>query len=580
MKHHHQKKNWLPFVAAILTALAGIVNICSAATLSLTDRLQTELKWVPADAIVIAHALAVPTGVALLLTSWHLFRRRQYAVNTVIFLLIALGFLNLLKGLDFEETVVSWLIAGLLLWRRKSFTVQHNRETLGPAILRATLVILLAIGAIILLIGLAAPMAHPRPTFPSFVAEIERILTLSGGPLPLELSKPFSWLPILCAIIFCSALILAATIIFRPLRGAGNNRPAAAKKHAAQLVREHGSDTLSCFKLRGDLEHLCSKDGRAVVGYKVEAGVLLISGDPVGEDDAIPGMLNEVREFARERGLTVAALGASNHFTQLAVKNHMRRCYVGDEAIVDTKSFTLRGRRMSSVRKATNRIGTAGYSITFRRVDSLDQAARESLDAISERWREGQAENGFAMSMGELSTETVPEAIVAMAVDDTGTPRGFLHFVPSFGRSAMSLSLMRRDFNTPNGLIDTLIVRSIEYFRDNGIDEVSLNFAAFARWLYAPEGIKEKAAGKIVNVLDPHFQMGSLYRFNAKFFPSWQPRFVVYEKVTALPKVALASLWAEGQIPKPEFPRIASLYEQIVVPNNQLEQTESPAVIR
>lgn len=144
----------------------------------------------------------------------------------------------------------------------------------------------------------------------------------------------------------------------------------------------------------------------------------------------------------------------------------------------------------------------------------------------------------------------------------------------------MSLSLMRRDFNTPNGLIDTLIVRSIEYFRDNGIDEVSLNFATFARWLYAPQGIRERAAGKIVNVFDPHFQMGSLYRFNAKFFPSWQPRFVVYEKVTALPKVALASLWAEGQIPKPKFPRIASLYQLVVIPNNQIEQTESPAVIQ
>jgi lysylphosphatidylglycerol synthetase-like protein (DUF2156 family) len=28
--------------------------------------------------------------------------------------------------------------------------------------------------------------------------------------------------------------------------------------------------------------------------------------------------------------------------------------------------------------------------------------------------------------------------------------RGFIHFVPSYGRPAMSLSLMRRDRETPN----------------------------------------------------------------------------------------------------------------------------------
>ena len=47
------------------------------------------------------------------------------------------------------------------------------------------------------------------------------------------------------------------------------------------------------------------------------------------------------------------------------------------------------------------------------------------------------------------------------------------------------------------------------------------------------------------------FQIERLYRFNAKFFPRWEPRYVVYERRLGFPRVGLAALWAEGQLPKP-----------------------------
>jgi lysylphosphatidylglycerol synthetase-like protein (DUF2156 family) len=48
-------------------------------------------------------------------------------------------------------------------------------------------------------------------------------------------------------------------------------------------------------------------------------------------------------------------------------------------------------------------------------------------------------------------------------------------------------------------------------------------------------------------------QIECLYRFNTKFFPRSEPRYAMYERLAALPRVALASLWLEGQIPKPTF---------------------------
>jgi lysyl-tRNA synthetase class 2 len=119
----------------------------------------------------------------------------------------------------------------------------------------------------------------------------------------------------------------------------------------------------------------------------------------------------------------------------------------------------------------------------------------------------------------------------------------------------MSLSFMRRDPGTPNGLTEFMVVKAIELLRERGLDEISLNFAAFAKWIHSPERRTERALGKLIALGNPFFQIESLYRFNAKFFPRWEPRYLVYQGALGLPRAGLAAAWAEGQVWKPALPR-------------------------
>jgi lysyl-tRNA synthetase class 2 len=55
------------------------------------------------------------------------------------------------------------------------------------------------------------------------------------------------------------------------------------------------------------------------------------------------------------------------------------------------------------------------------------------------------------------------------------------------------------------------------------------------------------------------FQIESLYKFNAKFSPVWEPRFFVYPAGRDVPRIALAALEAEAFLvwPRLEVKRYA-----------------------
>jgi lysyl-tRNA synthetase class 2 len=334
------------------------------------------------------------------------------------------------------------------------------------------------------------------------------------------------------------------------------------RHRAAVLVRRHGSDTLSAFKLRRDLGRRFSADGRAMAGYRIEAGALLVAGDPVGPADALPELLDDVVVFARHHGLALGAVGASREFADVARRVGLRRAYLGDEAILSAGSMDLSGGAMRSLRKAVNRVERHGFTAELRAVGELDAADVAELDALSSRWRDGATERGFSMAHDTLSDDLLRDASVVLARDADGSVRAFLHFVPVFGRRAVSLAFMRRDRDTPNGVTDFLVVEAARLLGERGIEELSLNFAAFGRWLREPANAFERAAATFVHVGDRWFQIERLLRFNAKFHPRWQPRYLLFAGPAQLPRVVLGALWAEGHLPAPRLPRLRARHER------------------
>jgi lysyl-tRNA synthetase class 2 len=540
---------WLPRVAALAAALVGLINIASALTPSIHWRGHVLLDIEPVEAMRLFHALALPAGTALLVIAPYLYKRRRRALQAGVILMLALGLFDLLKGLDFEETALTWATAIALIAGRRAFTVRHEPITLRSAVWRVPILGLFGIA----MAAVAAWASQGRPSWGIMLRETGDLLAWQSGPIHFH--HHFAWIPLGVHLIEIGTLLCAAYVVFRPLAAPRALPGPSARAAAVDLVRAHGTDTLSFFKLRADKHYFFSADQRAFVGYRIENGVLLVSGDPVGPVDTYRDLLRELRAFADTRGLKLGAVGASEALSELYEELGLRTIYLGDEAIIDLKAFSLEGRPIRKVRQSVSRLVKAGYEADLRPLDELDRAAIAELETVLERGREGAPERGFSMAMDCLQCPNADETLVVIARDEQKAVRGVLHFVPCYGRATVSLSFMRRDPDTPNGLTEFLVVKAIELLRERGLAEMSLNFAAFAKYMHSPEKRSERVLGKLAELANPFFQIESLYRFNAKFFPRWEPRYLVYEGALGLPRASIAALWAEGHLPKPRIGR-------------------------
>jgi lysylphosphatidylglycerol synthetase-like protein (DUF2156 family) len=122
-------------------------------------------------------------------------------------------------------------------------------------------------------------------------------------------------------------------------------------------------------------------------------------------------------------------------------------------------------------------------------------------------------------------------------------PVAFCQYVPAPGIDGYSLDLMRRDDGEhPNGLLDFAIVETIRHLAADGRRGLGLNFATMRAVLTgeAGEGVSQRVQAWLLRRMSDSMQIESLWKFNAKYDPDWQPRYALYDS----PEHALAAAFA------------------------------------
>ncbi|MEN3362390.1 MAG: lysyl-tRNA synthetase, class [Mycobacteriales bacterium] len=542
-------------IVAALTWLLGVLTIVSAVLPGQRVRVHALTKIIPTPASATATAIAASFGVLLLYLSGGLRRRKRRAWRAAVVVVVIVAASHVLKALDIEEAAVSLALLGLLIGARDEFHAKGDPTTrlLGLRVFFQLLVAALGLGMALLLVNRDRIVGHP-----SLALQFEQLLRgLVGVSGPLHFTSERTSDVVMATMLAFGVLIAFATayLVLRPSEPIALLTPRDEERLRELLARHGGRDSLGYFALRRDKSVVWSPTCKSAITYRVVHGVALASGDPIGDSEAWPGAITAFLDLAEEHAWVPAVMGCSETGATVYGRHGMDALELGDEAIVGVAEFTLDGRSMRGVRQAVSRVARAGYSVSVRRAREIPTAEMTELLAVASAWRGAAVERGFSMALSRLGDPADGDCVVVTAHRD-GVLRGLLHFVP-WGTDGLSLDLMRRDRTADNGLNELLITRLIEAAPDLGVTRLSLNFAVFRSALERGERIGAGPVSRVWRSLlvfaSRWWQIETLYRFNVKFRPTWEPRFVSFTGTRDLPRVAIAALEAEAflVLPRP-----------------------------
>lgn len=352
------------------------------------------------------------------------------------------------------------------------------------------------------------------------------------------------------------ALLNAAMTLFRSQRLTAALHGDEEPRIRALLGAYGRNDSLGYFATRRDKAVVFAPNGMAAVTYRVEAGVCLGSGDPVGDPAAWTPAIDAWLAVARRYGWAPAVMGASEDGATAYARSGLSALQLGDEAILHVAHFDLDGRDMRVTRQAVNRVRRTGATTVIRRHSALSEDEMQMIVDRADRWRDTETERGFSMALDRLGDRADGDCLLVEAFDGEGELIALLSFVP-WGKDGISLDLMRRDRTAPNGVMEFMVAELCAAAPGLGVRRISLNFAVF-RSAFEEGG--RIGAGPVLRLwrklllfFSRWWQLEALYRSNVKYGPEWYPRFLCYQDAGSLARVSLASGIAEGFVSVPSL---------------------------
>jgi phosphatidylglycerol lysyltransferase len=567
---------WRRELLALAVATMGIVDLASALLSHPPERVLALRHLVPTDVLDTSRTFTLLAGALLLVTAWGLRRGKRRAYVTALLLCAVSVPVNLLKALDVEEATVA---AGLMFALGVSADAfQVRSRELSSSALRSRVAISALALLVYILFGswMLERLFGVEPSLRrAFADSAHRMFGI--GPsvelVPSHALRPVDhhilvWylrsLPIL-------TLVLALGAAIASLRPARHRRRHRAEADRVQALLPTADSSVAWFALADDSDYFFSRNQRAVIAYKFESDTLLAIGDPIGPVEEHRPLLEEFAAFCAGRDWQFAFFQARPEHLPLYRSLGWSALHIGEEPVIDPRTFTLEGSAMGNVRRTARKAGESGITVRHFRPDAerFDPAHAphgwlEQLRTVSDEWLRGQGgERGFCM--GRFEPARLGEEWLSVAWNERAARiEAFATWIPVPARHGWALDLMRRRADAVAGVMDLLVVRSVEHARERGDAMLSLSLSALANVETQASGAEPDPVREfLVQHLARFYDFKGLFEWKRKFAPSFEDRYLVHPSPLALPRVALAlvraqsrrGLWSYFQRPPRVAPR-------------------------
>ena len=540
----------IPIWIGRLTLFLGILNVAANVFRNFQPVANRLNSYAPLLVNSTAFSTALFTSLILILVARGLARRKRRAWNMTIIILVLNVTAELFRiHIHFIQLIVNLsLLAILVIFRKEFYAISDPTTKRQPFVIFFRILFLTIFSGIFLIYFRHGNQLIGNPNFIDVLQTVLRGLVGVSGPIEFTSTTVSHTVDNTLGALGIFTIILPLWLYFRRVRPITTTTSEDLEQIKELIKHDTDQDSLGYFATRKDKSVVWTQNKKAGIAYRVQGGVMLASGDPFGEFSLWPDAINEFLKIAREHAWTPGVMGCSDRGGEVWVEHaEMIAIDIGDEAIIKVSEFTLEGRPMANVRQMINRIARKGYTTTTTKWTDVDSETKNRLRKLAQEWRYGVAERGFSMSMDRFGEDEDHNTCITIAYLG-GEIKGLLYFVP-WTTDGLSLDRMQRERGTDAGVNELMIADTVAWSKTNGITHISLNFAAFRSLFERADKISAgpitRGTRNLIRFFSNFFQVESLYRFNAKFQPEWETRYVLYPRATDLPKVAWAALRAE-----------------------------------
>jgi phosphatidylglycerol lysyltransferase len=519
----------LPNVLALTTFIGGAILLFSGSTPAEKFRYEWVKEIIPLPVLEMSHLLGSVTGMGLLVLARGLQRRIDAAyMLTLAFLGTGIA-MSILKGLDYEEAVILMIILAAMVPCRRFF---YRKAALVRSIFTPSWAV-----AVVLVLLCSTWLVIFSYKHVEYSNDLLWNLTLNG-----HASRSLRAL--------IGASVLALVIALRSLLRPGPLLSASNKSEDLERVKEivrRSPLSYANLALLGDKSFLLSKKGDAFLMYGISGRSWVVMGDPIGPMEEWPELVWQFRELCDSYDSWPVFYEIGIKALPLYLDLGLTMAKIGEEGRVGLKNFSLEGNARKGLRHVFNKFDKEGFIFEVVPMETVPSILAE-LKEISDHWVQGKKTREKGFSLGFFSEAYLRQFPVAI-VRKNEKIIAFANLWQGANKEELSPDLMRQLPEAPNGIMDYIFLQLMLWGKNEGYQCFNLGMAPLS-------GMEARTLAPLWNRLgafifrhgEYFYNFNGLRQYKEKFYPEWEPRYIVSPGGRALPVILtnIAALISRG----------------------------------
>lgn len=297
------------------------------------------------------------------------------------------------------------------------------------------------------------------------------------------------------------------------------------------FCRKYGHSSLSYSTLDSRFNHYTSPTCDGYIAYKKVGKTIIALNDPVCSESTSEELISAFKKYCVDNTYKLMFFAATNRFDKEFLAQNFDKVTVAKEAVLDATNFTLSGNKMENVRRGYNHARNVNLRMHELKVEDLTSGdSSETLKiyrqflAISKKWLKSKTIPELEFITGKLDEKPNNDLRYFYASSEKRV-EGFIVYNQIYPTGDWYLDMTRRKSDSPNGVMEYLIVESLKILKQEGMKKMYLGMVPNLE--IDQEILQDKKVAKafiklFINRFNSFYPANSEYFFKNKFGPKWE----------------------------------------------------------